>query len=143
MNIQKHKNLNGGGRIFYLDLLKCVGILLVIYGHVELFGFGLRSSIATDIIYTFNMPLFFFVSGFLAFKSHKPLNYYLSNTWKKISMLLIPTLIFSLFWALARQTEVNFIGGFGKYWFGVALLECFVIYYIVSAFSKTEKQQFF
>ena len=131
----------GGGRIFYLDLIKCVGILLVIYGHVELFGFGIKKSIATDIIYTFNMPLFFFVSGFLAFKSHQTFSFYLSSTWKKISMLLIPSFIFSLFWALVRKTDVDFMEGFGKYWFGVTLLECFVIYYVVSIFTRKESQQ--
>lgn len=56
-------------------------------------------------------------------------------------MLLIPTLVFSLFWALACKTEVDFTDGFGKYWFGCALLECFIIYYMVSIVTKTEKQQ--
>ena len=130
------------GRIFYLDLIKFVGILLVIYGHVELFGFGI-SSMSMGMIYTFQMPLFFFVSGFLAFKSHKPLGYYLSNTWKKITLLLLPTIVFSFFYALVYKTEVYFLDGFGRYWFGVALLECFIIYYMICIITKTEKQQLF
>lgn len=131
----------GGGRIVYFDLIKCIGIICVIYGHVELFGFGISGSVATDLIYTFNMPLFFFVSGYLAFKSRKTMGYYISNVWKKFSMLLIPTLVFSLFWALAHKTEVDFTNGYGIYWFGCALLECFVIYYMVSIVTKTDKQQ--
>lgn len=129
------------GRIFYFDLIKCIGIICVIYGHVELFGFGLSGSVATDLIYTFNMPAFFFVSGYLAFKQRKSKSYYLSNTWKKVAMLLIPTILFSLFWALSRKSEVDFSEGFGKYWFGCALLECFIIYYIICLATKTEKQQ--
>lgn len=135
-NLAPEKN-----RIFYFDLIKCVGIICVIYGHVEIFGFGIISSVATDLIYTFNMPLFFFVSGYLAFKSRKTINYYLSNAWKKVSLLLIPTIVFSLFYALAYKTEVDFTDGFGKYWFGVALFECFIIYYIISLVTKTEKSQ--
>lgn len=118
----------GGGRIFYLDLLKCVGIICVIYGHVELFGFGLKGSLATDMIYTFNMPLFFFVSGYLAFKSRKSISYYFSNIWKKVSMLLIPTIVFSIFGALVCKSSINLAQGFGEYWFGCVLLECFVVY---------------
>ena len=129
----------GGGRIFYLDLIKCIGIICVIYGHVELFGFGLSGSVATDLIYTFNMPAFFFVSGYLAFKQRKAISYYFSNTWKKVAMLLIPTVLFSLFWALARKTEVDFSNGFGKYWFGCALLECFIIYYLVCIVKQKQK----
>ena len=131
----------GKGRIFYFDLIKCIGIICVIYGHVELFGFGLKGGVATDLIYTFNMPIFFFVSGYLAFKSRKSINYYLDNTWKKVTMLMFPTIFFSLFWALVRKSGVDFTEGFGKYWFGCALLECFAIYYIVCIVIKTEKQQ--
>ena len=108
---------------------------------MELFSFGLKGSVVTDFIYTFNMPLFFFVSGYLALKTRKSISYYLSNTCKKVSMLLIPTIIFSLFWALAQKTGVDFSEGFGKYWFGCVLLECFIIYYAVCLVTKTEKQQ--
>lgn len=141
-NTQTINNLTfGGGRVIYLDFIKCIGIICVIYGHVELFGFGLSGSIVSDLIYTFNMPAFFFVSGYLALKSRKAISEYLINAWKKITMLLIPTIIFSLLWALSRKTGIDFTEGFGKYWFGCVLLECFIIYYIVCLVTKTEKQQ--
>ena len=130
-----------GGRIFYFDLIKCIGILLVIFYHVQQYGFDIWDSVAVDVIYTFNMPLFFFVSGYLAFKSRKNIGYYFSNSWKKASLLLIPSLVFSLFWALVRKEEVDLSSGFGIYWFGVALFECFVIYYIISILTKSDKQQ--
>ena len=44
-------------RILAFDLLKGVGILLVILGHIEI-----PHSLKT-VIYSFHMPLFFFVSG--------------------------------------------------------------------------------
>ena len=115
-NTQTINNLTfGGGRVIYLDFIKCIGIICVIYGHVELFGFGLSGSIVSDLIYTFNMPAFFFVSGYLALKSRKAISEYLINAWKKITMLLIPTIIFSLLWALSRKTGIDFTEGFGKY----------------------------
>lgn len=40
-NTQTINNLTFGGRVIYLDFIKCIGIICVIYGHVELFGFGL------------------------------------------------------------------------------------------------------
>jgi fucose 4-O-acetylase-like acetyltransferase len=54
----------------WVDYAKGIGILLVIYGHVSdgLFRAGLPFSrdafqIPYDVIYTFHMPLFFFLSG--------------------------------------------------------------------------------
>lgn len=59
----------GGGRINYLDSLKFLGILLVIEGHVWDFGMGIETydSLSGLMLYSFNMPIFFFVSGFLAY----------------------------------------------------------------------------
>lgn len=34
----------GGKRLAYLDALKCLGILLVISGHVGFFGMGIRNT---------------------------------------------------------------------------------------------------
>lgn len=56
------------GRIPCFDALKCLGIILVIHGHVELFGFGIKNCSSWEVFYSFNMPLFFFISGFFAFK---------------------------------------------------------------------------
>lgn len=49
-------------RIVSFDILKGVGILLVILGHIEI------PYMLKIVIYSFHMPLFFFVSGcFLSF----------------------------------------------------------------------------
>jgi surface polysaccharide O-acyltransferase-like enzyme len=60
-------------RVPWIDATKGIGILLVVYGHVHL---GLRSAglvsdasplqTLTDAIYTFHMPLFFFLAGMFA-----------------------------------------------------------------------------
>lgn len=47
-------------RIKWIDLSKVFGIWLVVLGHMQF-----TDQIWLDIIYSFHMPLFFFISGFL------------------------------------------------------------------------------
>jgi fucose 4-O-acetylase-like acetyltransferase len=46
-------------RILWIDFAKVVGIWLVVLGHMEI------PTSFTNIIYSFHMPLFFFLSGYL------------------------------------------------------------------------------
>lgn len=48
-------------RIEYIDIAKGIGILLVVMGHND---FSLVSPFAYKLIYSFHMPLFFFLSGY-------------------------------------------------------------------------------
>ena len=51
-------------RILWLDALKCFAMFLVIWGHV--IQYGVTDYLENDIhigIYSFHMPLFFFLSG--------------------------------------------------------------------------------
>ena len=43
----------------FIDFLKGIGIILVVIGHVS------QNERINDFIYSFHMPLFFFISGFL------------------------------------------------------------------------------
>ena len=55
-------------RIHYLDSLKAILILLVVLGHAVQFNDTehYANSILFRFIYSFHMPLFFFISGYLA-----------------------------------------------------------------------------
>lgn len=44
-----------------IDLLKSIGLLLMVCGH-----YSLMNSVTTTIIYSFHMPLFFIISGFIS-----------------------------------------------------------------------------
>lgn len=44
-----------------LDLLKSVGLLLMVCGH-----YSLMDSVTTTVIYSFHMPLFFIILGFVS-----------------------------------------------------------------------------
>lgn len=48
-------------RIEYIDIAKGIGILLVVLGHND---FGYVSPFGYKFIYSFHMPLFFFLSGY-------------------------------------------------------------------------------
>lgn len=71
-----------------IDIYKGIGIILMLMGHV---GFG---DISSHIVHAFNMPMFFFVSGFLYDETQKyNFKKYLN---RKSKGLLYPYLIFGL-----------------------------------------------
>lgn len=77
--------LQNNSRIYWLDYAKVIGILLMIYGHGGLCG-DLR-----NYIYSFHMPMFFFISGMF----YKPLS--LKDTIRKNWMgLLVPYLLLNM-----------------------------------------------
>ena len=76
-------------RIVSFDILKGVGILLVILGHIQI------PYMLKTVIYSFHMPLFFFVSG--CFFRPISLREFLN---KKTRQLLIPWAFFA-FWLFA------------------------------------------
>ena len=57
-------------RLGWLDALRGFTMLLVVTNHVALksFGMQIKWSAAIQFFLLFRMPLFFFISGFLAYK---------------------------------------------------------------------------
>ena len=95
--------VNSGKRLALLDTLKCLGILLVISGHVQFFGMDIKTydSPTTLMLYSFNMPLFFFISGYLAFKEDIIGNMKgLRKTGDKFQFLVLPAIVFYVFSSL-------------------------------------------
>lgn len=77
-------------RLVQFDILKGMGILLVLFGHSDL------PQLAIEWIYGFHMPLFFLCSGI--FYKNTPLR----ETVKKcIKQLMIPWLLFVVVWNVA------------------------------------------
>lgn len=123
-------------------------MILVVFSHVEYFGYNLKpdDSILNTLFMSFRMPLFFFTSGYIAYKAGKIWD---GQTWKtnilkKISIQLIPTLIFGLSYALLfNYSAKQFITDPGKlgYWFTLSLLSMFTIYYTINyLFHKQQNQ---
>lgn len=143
MDVSNQNITIGGGRLAYLDALKCLGIILVIIGHVQLFGMDIEAytSCSTLMLYSFNMPLFFFVSGFLSFKEKAiGVPEGLKKLKNKFLFLVIPAYVFYIAYNLWRgENKLDlFREGLGEYWFTFTLFEIFVIYYIANTISKTK-----
>lgn len=134
--------INKGKRLAYLDAIKCLGILLVINGHVQLYGMNISvyDSIPSLMLYTFNMPLFFFISGYLVFKENSiGKASELKKIGSKFLFLVLPAFIFYSIYVIKQGGAIlDFIKhGFGGYWFTFSLFEMFLIYYLVNYISKT------
>ena len=128
-------------RLEWLDALRGFTMILVVANHVSQIGFEQhwKWSSSLPFLLLFRMPLFFFVSGFLAYKA--------SQVWnarnlgqlilKKLKVQIIPTAVFFLlFCALICPKFVDSIitnlhqPTKGGYWFTIALLWMFVVYYV-------------
>ena len=130
-------------RLEWLDALRGFTMILVVAYHVAETGFGVswRHSSSMPFLMLFRMPLFFFVSGFLAYKASQVWN--LRNLGglltKKMRVQLIPTLVFftlamvllhKRFWpAVEDSIHTPYFGG---YWFTIVLLYMFIVYYLFS-----------
>lgn len=129
-------------RIAYLDALKCLAILMVIDLHVmAVNGFKPYENLASQMLYAPVMPLFFFVSGFLAYKQNISIKDTWDNIRKKFVFLVIPALVFRVGTDLMNQENLfSFITeGMHGYWFTIVLFECFLLYYLITLAIKNEK----
>ena len=138
--------LNPTKRIEWIDALRGFTMILVVFSHIEVFGFGIPSNTVNSFFSQFRMPLFFFISGFIAFRAGEVWDrkYYTRQMLKKMRIQIIPTLFFGLLFSITvfshlhNQTPSSsilmFIDNPAKlgYWFTIALLAMFVIYYSVS-----------
>jgi acyltransferase len=85
-----HRRLSSLNKRFeYVDILKGIGILFVVLAH-----FSITPNFLKVYIYSFHMPLFFFISGYLL--KIKPNVSSKDIFLKKIKSLLIPYLWFEL-----------------------------------------------
>ena len=82
-------------RVAYLSTARVIGILLVVLGHSYPFNVPISQGLEflRSFIYSFHMPLFVFISGFLAAKSSRTPKDYILGRAKK---LLTPYFVLSL-----------------------------------------------
>jgi len=127
-------------RLEWLDALRGFTMILVVAFHVSQMGFvqPVKTSSSLQFLLLFRMPLFFFVSGFLAYKA--------GQLWdgatlrrmvgKKMRVQLVPTVVFFLFTTavVGKDFWNDVVAGLhlshkNGYWFTIALLWMFLIYY--------------
>ena len=73
-------------RIAYLDIAKAIGILLVVFAHINIKG------LAYQTFYSFHIPLFFILAG-MTFRSEGTFREFIS---KKTRRLILPYIAYSL-----------------------------------------------
>lgn len=59
-------------RILYFDWIKGLAIILVVMGHLYTFSGATSGNLINKLIGSFHMPLFMYVSGFVAFTPPRP-----------------------------------------------------------------------
>lgn len=114
-------------RLGYIDIIKCVGIILMIMGHV---GFG---SYFDHYIHAFHMPIFFIVSGYL-WKNNKKFRDF---ALRKVQTLLIPWILFLIIqtaWEVVLGASISkqinmIISGKTGIWFLTAMFIGEMLFY--------------
>jgi len=136
-------------RNIHLDALKGLAIILVVTGHIIAFSHPgtVDKSLLFNVIYSFHMPLFFFISGYLVFGRFGPT----TSGWiqKKFGQLIIPYTIFTIFYffilfspSLSAVTPVRVFQVFFSFtvpdsaWFLPVLFESFIILSLCIAVEK-------
>ena len=149
--------MNERKRIDWVDVVKGIGMLLVIISHVEEHFVGTPRALLKGPIYTFHMPLFFFMSGYL-FSMKKSFKEFFKNKCKRILLpyfcLGIILVLFDVYWQ-GKNPFGNpwfkldkFLGGllnllyqrrFWTLWFIACLFFLNIIFYAIVRFGKNEK----
>lgn len=84
-------------RVPYVDIAKGIGIILVVMGHND---FALIAPFAHKLIYSFHMPMFFFMSG-MFFKPDMPLLHFLKNRFHRVLKPFLAILLLIFFSSLS------------------------------------------
>ena len=124
-------------RIGYIDALRGLAMIIVVYFHIAAYGFGSYELGYNDIIERFRMPTFFFISGWLFYKAGRIWNRKAITNMicKKFMVQIVPTAVFMLLYlTMFNLLDINSFGSDKKgYWFTFVLFEYFVIYILAEA----------
>lgn len=97
-------------RVFYIDCMKALAMVLVIMGHVNFANQSIKAW-----IYSFHMPVFFFCTGFFLTESIEKWSIVKSEVQKKFHRLIIPYLLWGI--VFAKFTIPNLLKVlYGSYW---------------------------
>ena len=125
-------------RIEYVDALKGIAIFCVLWGHSLQYlqnGYDFFHNRAFEFIYSFHMPLFFMISGFL-FRSSLKLNLK-DFLYKKSVRLLLPCITWIAVYYILRLLPAMKEFKIPYFWF---LRELFISYFIVYVSLKFFKK---
>ena len=129
-------------RLQWIDAMRGFTMLMVVTNHVQSASFGELPNLSSSMQFflLFRMPMFFFISGFLAYRTKDTWTFhdFCQKTGKKLRVQIIPTIVFFLVGAILLHpstfgsTVVDWYHSprKGGYWFTLVLLYMFVVYYV-------------
>ena len=135
-SISSHNAQSSTTRYFWLDWMRAIGMVLIIYGHFF--------SIGEKYIYVFSVPLFFLISGFLS-KTESDNKIFWTKLWYNLVTPLILICSLNYFIGIARwyflsscelENPIHFVGrmilglhsAVGNFWFVYTLIVLKVIF---------------
>lgn len=150
MAIQKaylnYKNMSK--RILWVDVVKGLLMLAVILGHaiqepLKVRDIEFENNIWRNIIYSFHMPAFMAMSGYLMYRPNSSGGKYLSSIYKRFKQLIIPFFLWSipLFFVYHNVDNIwdyILLPKYG-YWFLWALFFINVIYTLIDWVCKKKQ----
>lgn len=130
-----------GNRLIYIDALRGFAMLLVIVGHLIQFNYstGIENPIF-NIIYSFHMPLFFFISGYVHSLSKKctPLEF----IKKRVRHLILPAITWTCIVPVFFSYKKSFVSfDFYQYWFMYVLFAIEIGYFGMSNILNIIKRE--
>lgn len=116
-------------RIEYIDAMRGLAMLMVVYCHIMTFVFHNQDTGAFVFFERIMLPIFFFISGYIAFNDKKE---YVAKTFLQVKFLalVIPALVCLCLYAIIfnrNLTEDIFDNFKGGYWFTIVLFEMLAI----------------
>lgn len=146
INIKIGNMVNKTERLEYLDALRGFAMLLVVFVHVEIFGFFefSHTTFLGKLFSAIHLPTFFFISGFCIYRPNAV--YGVSHLYKDILRLILPAFIVGIIYTylVIHQDVLYFLSNTMKagYWFTISLFEILLIYRIVYCISKNRDRVF-
>ncbi len=121
-------------------------ILVVMWHMLVMMGLSGNHSVLGSVINTFNMPLFFFISGFFAYKSPEKCGIIqVGRTYKrKIQALVIGTFVFySICLLCNNHSPINYFleHGINGYWFTLVLFQMISTYMAIAVIEHYVKKR--
>ena len=143
----KKKKKTRGGRIGYIDAMRGMTMILVVFGHVASISISLDDNLSQFFL-TFRMPLFFFISGFIGYKAVEKFNFsfYLDRMKLKSFVQIVPVSIFIMVNCILCNENLEHLynTAWGGWWFTLCLFEMFTIYYLIALVcNRFNTEQFF
>ena len=96
-------------RIEYIDIMKAIGMILVIIGHINNFNQDIK-----PYIYAFHMPLFFFIYGFTKNEGNKKEVHFKDIFKKRFRTLIIPYFLWAFLYVGISIKNILYIA-FGSH----------------------------